>query len=838
MLIGRENELALLVDRLAEGRPVAVLGEAGVGKTSLIRAAAERAAIPLREAGALATLSWLPYLPLRRAFGRELEGDAAYVAATVEAELADGLLFLDDLQWADPLTTSLVPLLGGRVALVAALRRGDPGTANALEVATLAGIELLPLEPLDDADAAALARELHPSLSEGATRRLVERSGGNPFLLEQLAATGEPSESLRLTVAARVRALTPVGRDALGALALLGRPTVPRLLGPGAAELIAAGLATGDGEVAIRHALLAEAVVETLEEGERRQIHSRLAPALEEPGEAARHHALAGEREDAFAKALLAAEQTDRLGEQAGHLRLAASCATGAEADRLRLRTAKLLCDAHDSDGVDAILGDVISEDPLVRAEACLTRAHAHWLAARTEKIRGEIEEGLELARGSGTDLEVALVVNRARLPVTFGDAPADALANAEAALGLARSRGCHEAEALFAVGNALYKLDRPRWLDHLLAAVDQARLVGDIAAETDAASNAVYFELVHGNLASARKIADATAVRMGAQKLAGVELRFRGWLVGLDWHAGEPQRALETANQLLECILEIPDRRLVAFYLCQSLADVGRHEEARNVADEMVRDVLDREGEPFHEELNEAFWATADAAYWSGRARDTLAAIDAYFEASGEMGGSAEGSTIFLSLTDAWARLELELELRAPVLAKVAPLAEGAPVELEAVALLAAGDDRAASEGFARAAALWRGRHFRGELRCRWAEGEALRRVGETEAAIASLTEAERLALERGYEPLLARIRRSLRLAGVHRAAERSQTAAGLTARERETLELVAAGFSNAEIARRLGLGRPTVVRLIRSAQLKLGADTRTHAAAIAAGQ
>jgi len=75
---------------------------------------------------------------------------------------------------------------------------------------------------------------------------------------------------------------------------------------------------------------------------------------------------------------------------------------------------------------------------------------------------------------------------------------------------------------------------------------------------------------------------------------------------------------------------------------------------------------------------------------------------------------------------------------------------------------------------------------------------------------------------------------RRSLRLAGVRRDAPRVRTGA-LTGRELEVLELVAEGLVNDEIARRLGIGRPTVVRLIRSAQQKLGAGTRAHAAALA---
>jgi DNA-binding CsgD family transcriptional regulator len=44
--------------------------------------------------------------------------------------------------------------------------------------------------------------------------------------------------------------------------------------------------------------------------------------------------------------------------------------------------------------------------------------------------------------------------------------------------------------------------------------------------------------------------------------------------------------------------------------------------------------------------------------------------------------------------------------------------------------------------------------------------------------------------------------------------------------------------GLNNAEIARRLALGRPTVERLLRSAELKLGATSRTQAAAVVASR
>jgi len=91
-----------------------------------------------------------------------------------------------------------------------------------------------------------------------------------------------------------------------------------------------------------------------------------------------------------------------------------------------------------------------------------------------------------------------------------------------------------------------------------------------------------------------------------------------------------------------------------------------------------------------------------------------------------------------------------------------------------------------------------------------------------------------EREAERRQLNVLLRKIRRSLRLTGVHRAVERTNVGL-LTGRELEVLELVAEGLTNDEIARRLGLGRPTVVRLIRTASTKLGAKNRAQAAMLA---
>lgn len=819
MLVGRESELSLLAERIGERRPVVVLGEAGVGKTSLVRAAAERAGKQLYEAGGLATLSWLPYLPIRRAFGREFEaGDAAYVASEVERDVGEALLFVDDLHWADAQTRALLPLLAGRIALVGAIRRGDPATSAALEATAAAGLELVPLEPLAAKEAAELTRRLHPQLSRAATERLVGRSGGNPFLLEQLAATGEPSESLRRAVGARLRLLTARGREAIGSLALLGRPAGPELVGAGSAELVAAGLASGDGELSIRHALIGEATVEELTPGERRRLHSRLAAALNELGEAARHHAAAGERALAHEKAKLAAERASTPGERASHLALAAECAAGPDAVRFRVEAASVLNGLGEYDGAEALLDAVSSDDRLVRAEVALLRARAAIGNRSFERARMELHRARRLAAGSGEKVEVGIQIEDLRIDLELaGDHPSDALlARARAILALARERRCPTASALSLVATAL----RDHSSDNAEEAMTAARTEGDLALECELADDLFGAP----SFPPRRALMEEMIARAHELRLTAWERRFRCRLAGLDYHAGAYAAAYEAGEALLTQRLEPWERYLVAYYAAQAASDLGLDEQARALLAEVDR--LAVKGQDSH---RQALWARADIELLAGRSRAALAA------ANEALVLFPRHTSTFIRLARGWACLDLGIDPGETDLDhEPIPLLAGARPELQAIRLLAEGSAGDASRLFATAAERWHGRHARGELRCLWAHGEALRRAGKKAAAVESLLIAEERATAHGHVPFLHWIHRSLRLAGERRAAQRSQDG-GLTLREREVLHFVAEGLSNDEIAHRLGIGRPTVVRLIRTASAKLGAKNRAHAAVLA---
>jgi DNA-binding NarL/FixJ family response regulator len=92
-----------------------------------------------------------------------------------------------------------------------------------------------------------------------------------------------------------------------------------------------------------------------------------------------------------------------------------------------------------------------------------------------------------------------------------------------------------------------------------------------------------------------------------------------------------------------------------------------------------------------------------------------------------------------------------------------------------------------------------------------------AERRLAEARVALGAATNAEAVARIQGHEP--------------------GTPDDGLTAREREVLELVAGGLRDEEIAEHLGIAPSTVATLIRSSMERLDARTRVEAVAKLAG-
>ena len=152
-------------------------------------------------------------------------------------------------------------------------------------------------------------------------------------------------------------------------------------------------------------------------------------------------------------------------------------------------------------------------------------------------------------------------------------------------------------------------------------------------------------------------------------------------------------------------------------------------------------------------------------------------------------------------------------------------PLGERAVLPAAAAELQALRSNSPAE--FLAAAERWRGVSAGRALHCRWAAAQD---------DVAALRALEQEALASDLLPLLARVRESLRRAGVRpdRAAPAGAGAAGLSPREREVLELVRDGLTSAQAATRLGIAQSTVETQIAAAMRKLGARTRRHAVAL----
>jgi DNA-binding CsgD family transcriptional regulator len=302
MLLEREDQLAIL-RRVASdaatqgGKVVLVRGEAGIGKSTLMRAfAAQHAAHGQVYLGTCDDLfiprALDPFWDIAREVPELRESldraDRARVLETVLGLLTDpggpSVCILEDTHWADEATLDAIRYLGRRIGrttglLLLTYRDGEVdvehplrGVIGDIPVRDVLRIQLEGLS-LASVDSMVRASRLDP-------RAVLKATRGNPLLVEQMGAgvtTGDPS-SLGDTVLARLQRLTIEAQEALRTLSVIPEP-IPRdealrIAGVDDARLdeceIRGLLDCTGGWVTFRHALIRETIVRSLTDTDRR----------------------------------------------------------------------------------------------------------------------------------------------------------------------------------------------------------------------------------------------------------------------------------------------------------------------------------------------------------------------------------------------------------------------------------------------------------------------------------------------------------------------------------------------------------------------------------------
>jgi DNA-binding CsgD family transcriptional regulator/tetratricopeptide (TPR) repeat protein len=949
-LVDRAAELTVLAAAWADavaGEPRTVLlsGEAGIGKTRLIDDLAGHATTSggLVARGACVQLGsgTLPFAPFRRAVSdlcaalgaetvREAVGDAASLGALLgepalpAAAAGDGTgggglfdvvarllhnasqdrpvaLIVEDLHWSDASTRDLVSYLcralrGGRVLLVASLRTApqlDPRVDEFLdELVRLPDVERLAVHRLSpDGVVRQMAGILGSPPDAGFAERVVRRSAGVPFLVEELTAAGdvgdgEVPEGVRHLVLRRTRTLAPAASTVLRAVAAAGGPVdehtiaavcdLPeRDLGGALRELVDSDLLVvdrGHGRYDVRHALLREALDEDLLPGEAAQLHERYALLLEDSGatdlrsvvEAAQHWSMARRPDRAYPAALRAA---------------AAARAVSAYGEELLLLERCL--------SLWSVLADPAAHGVPDRAELLAAAGRAARLAGRYETSR----ELLEQARGQLSPLESALRVaqvlfEEALLLRSLGDAPGVEDAVRSLLDGLSPGPSPARAHAL----NALVQLQ----LHHRR---DMPALLATVALATEAAAGAgeplvaAHLEVTHSGLvaddparpgAAEALLASAWDVGVGlddvAVMLRVLEARSR-LLVG----RGRFREGVAAARQGLQLAAERGSSVLIVDYLlgtlCDGLLAVGKWDEATSVLEEALRvdrPNLERGGlyarlaavrcalgdldgartaaETARSRLADGsaepallvLFATVDAELALAEGRPTAAAETAR-RASAEHGDQVASFDVWRLLWVAAAASAAASRrgggdpppwLVGAVTAQVARVG-GSPWADVLTAELAGGDPDLWQSAVS--ACVEESVPALVRLHVLSRAGSALLSAGDRAQAARLLGEVVDSAERLGARGVLAAAldltaRTRLRVTGADKPGPVDPSAAsGLTPRELEVLRLVAAGRSNAAIAAALFISNKTVSVHVSHILDKLGVASRGEAAATA---
>jgi len=957
--VGRAAELAALEAALAragDGTSGAVLvgGDAGIGKSRLVaeferRAGGSGAQVLVGECVELAE-GELPYGPLvaalRPLIGQMDSGPLAILHPSARTalgrlwpqladdgnganpgEFAQGQLFeavhrliatsaaerplalvVEDLHWADRSTRDLLAFLirnsrGERVLFVASYRTDEVHRRHPLhpfvsELERSGRAERIALPPFDEPELREqLAGILGEEPEQRLVRRLMERSEGNPFFVEELLAAADAGvlpDSLLDALLARVERLSEDARRTLQVAAAVGRPVEHPLLAA-VSELDEAALRealrdaasqrilvpTEDGTAYVfRHELLREAVYTDLLPGERTALHAALAEALAEDGSAselAHHWHAAGRFSLAFRASLDAAAQAQGVhayAEAQRHYERALELydrahaeapveVTATELARTAAEAARLAGDVRRAIALSRkVIGEIdATADPVEAGLEHARLARSLWSDGQGEEALDHYETALRLVPEGPSTERAQVLANHAHALMLIGRF-AESDARCAEALEIARQVGARDVEVNVTITYGISQFSSegrtavPEQLRTARRRAEELGLVEEVGRSYVNESQ-VLEEL--GRLEESVAVAEEGIAR--AREL-GVE-RWWGDYLAADVAIrmavlGEWDRAVARAMDVVEMTSGALNSASAHGALSYIAAERGDFDQA---LEHVAR------GEELSRNAGGAMWLAPDyqvratVALWQGEPARALELIEHCLE----LLGTTEMTLFTWPLFTVGMRAAADAAERARALGRDDELAAAVasaedllrrfdssarsgnlPGE-RAYALASAELDRARGEHDpepwrALAADLREASHPYEAAYAEWRAAEAfVRSGGSAEEAERLLRTAAETARWLGARPLLGELtalarRARLDLGGEQaHAAARGDDALGLTDRERDVLALLAGGLTNRQIGEQLFISEKTASVHVSRILAKLGVANRAEAAGVA---